>query len=67
MQNLMFKNSNSSNEGSAQETEVRLEKCKQDIRKSETARLQGAARIALLRETNVDVDTWIDSAKAQVI
>lgn len=51
----------------AHETEVRLEKCKQDIRKAETECLQGEARLSLLRDTNVDLDSWIESAKNQVI
>ena len=53
-------------EASAQETEVRLEKCKEDLRKMETCKLQCEARLDLLREANVDIDTWIESAKAQV-
>ena len=58
--------SDSSADASIQETEVRLEKCKQDIRKAETGCLQGEARLDLLRDTNVDLDSWIESAKNQV-
>ena len=58
--------SDSSADASIQETEVRLEKCKQDIRKAETECLQGEARLDLLRDTNVDLDSWIESAKNQV-
>ncbi|CAK8686391.1 unnamed protein product [Clavelina lepadiformis] len=54
-------------EASAQETEVRLEKCKEDLRKMETCKLQCEARLDLLREANVDIDTWIESAKAQLV
>jgi len=43
-----------------------MEKCQQEIRKAETNLLLGESRLSLLREANVDLETWIESAKTQV-
>uniref|UniRef100_F6UT38 Uncharacterized protein n=1 Tax=Ciona intestinalis TaxID=7719 RepID=F6UT38_CIOIN len=50
----------------AQETEVRLEKCREDLRRTETNHIGGEARLQLLRDVNVNVDTWLESARAQM-
>uniref|UniRef100_H2YMG2 Uncharacterized protein n=1 Tax=Ciona savignyi TaxID=51511 RepID=H2YMG2_CIOSA len=47
------------------ETEVRLEKCREDLRRTETNHLRGEARLQLLRDVHVNVDTWLESARAQ--
>nr|XP_009857655.1 F-BAR and double SH3 domains protein 2 isoform X2 [Ciona intestinalis] len=52
-------------ESVAQETEVRLEKCREDLRRTETNHIGGEARLQLLRDVNVNVDTWLESARAQ--
>uniref|UniRef100_H2YMG0 SH3 domain-containing protein n=1 Tax=Ciona savignyi TaxID=51511 RepID=H2YMG0_CIOSA len=52
-------------ESAVQETEVRLEKCREDLRRTETNHLRGEARLQLLRDVHVNVDTWLESARAQ--
>jgi len=63
---LLTQNPESVNEAAAQEANVRLEKCREDLRRVETHQLQQDARLQLLREAGVDVDNWIESARAQV-
>ena len=51
---------------STPESEIEMEKCRQEIRKVETSLLLAESRVTLLRDTNVDTETWIESAKTQV-
>ncbi|TSM28200.1 F-BAR and double SH3 domains protein 2 [Bagarius yarrelli] len=49
------------------DSELKLEEAKECIRKAETAKLKAEARLNLLRDVGVAVDTWIKSAMNQVM
>ncbi|XP_072318033.1 F-BAR and double SH3 domains protein 2-like isoform X4 [Eucyclogobius newberryi] len=47
--------------------ELKIEDTKESIRKSETVKLKAEARLDLLRQVGVAVDTWLKSAMNQVM
>nr|XP_020654846.1 F-BAR and double SH3 domains protein 1 isoform X2 [Pogona vitticeps] len=47
--------------------EKRIEEVKENIRKAEISKVKSEARIALLRQAGLDVDTWLASAMGQVL
>uniref|UniRef100_A0A8C2X4J7 F-BAR and double SH3 domains protein 2 n=1 Tax=Cyclopterus lumpus TaxID=8103 RepID=A0A8C2X4J7_CYCLU len=47
--------------------EMKIEDTKENIRKAETIRLKAEARLDLLRQVGVAVDTWLKSAMNQVM
>ncbi|XP_063061417.1 F-BAR and double SH3 domains protein 2-like isoform X2 [Engraulis encrasicolus] len=47
--------------------ELRIEDAKEAIRKAETVKLKAEARLDLLRQVGVSVDTWLKSAMNQVM
>ncbi|XP_034025293.1 F-BAR and double SH3 domains protein 2-like isoform X4 [Thalassophryne amazonica] len=47
--------------------ELRIEDTKENIRKAETIKLKAEARLDLLRQVGVSVDTWLKSAMNQVM
>ncbi|KAK2823190.1 hypothetical protein Q7C36_019790 [Tachysurus vachellii] len=49
------------------ELELKTEEAKECIRKAETAKVKAEARLDLLRDVGVAVDTWIKSAMNQVM
>ncbi|XP_052008397.1 F-BAR and double SH3 domains protein 2 isoform X2 [Xyrauchen texanus] len=54
-------------EQSRNELEFRIEEAKENIRKAETVKLKAEARLDLLRQVGVSVDTWLKSAMNQVM
>ncbi|XP_057203298.1 F-BAR and double SH3 domains protein 2 isoform X1 [Triplophysa rosa] len=54
-------------EQSRNELEFRIEEAKEKIRKAETVKLKAEARLDLLRQVGVSVDTWLKSAMNQVM
>ncbi|XP_041950022.1 F-BAR and double SH3 domains protein 2 isoform X2 [Alosa sapidissima] len=56
-----------SNEQSNNELELKMEEAKESIRKAETVKLKAEARLNMLREVGVVVDTWLKSAMNQVM
>ncbi|XP_059421346.1 F-BAR and double SH3 domains protein 2-like isoform X1 [Carassius carassius] len=54
-------------EQSRNELEFRIEEIKENIRKAETLKLKAEARLDLLRQVGVSVDTWLKSAMNQVM
>uniref|UniRef100_A0A9J8CQD9 FCH and double SH3 domains 2 n=1 Tax=Cyprinus carpio carpio TaxID=630221 RepID=A0A9J8CQD9_CYPCA len=54
-------------EQSRNELEFRIEEIKENIRKAETIKLKAEARLDLLRQVGVSVDTWLKSAMNQVM
>ncbi|XP_063058203.1 F-BAR and double SH3 domains protein 2 [Engraulis encrasicolus] len=57
----------SSSEQNANELELKIEEAKENIRTAETVKLKAEARLELLREVGVTVDTWLKSAMNQVM
>ncbi|XP_058884522.1 F-BAR and double SH3 domains protein 2 isoform X1 [Acipenser ruthenus] len=49
------------------ELEQKVEEAKENIRKAETVKLKAEARLDLLRQIGVSVDTWLKSAMNQVM
>ncbi|XP_030648402.1 F-BAR and double SH3 domains protein 2 [Chanos chanos] len=49
------------------ELELKVEEAKENIRKAETVKLKAEARLNLLRDVGVTVDTWMKSAMNQVM
>ncbi|KAI5624481.1 F-BAR and double SH3 domains protein 2-like, partial [Silurus asotus] len=49
------------------ELELKIEEAKENIRKAETVKLKAEARLNLLRDVGVAVDTWVKSAMNQVM
>ncbi|XP_076138128.1 F-BAR and double SH3 domains protein 2 isoform X2 [Alosa pseudoharengus] len=47
--------------------ELRIDEAKENIRKAETIKLKAEARLDLLRQVGVSVDTWLKSAMNQVM
>ncbi|KAH0618164.1 hypothetical protein JD844_017151 [Phrynosoma platyrhinos] len=47
--------------------EKRMEEVKENIRKAEISKVKSEARLMLLREAGLDVDTWLASAMGQVL
>ncbi|XP_058268282.1 F-BAR and double SH3 domains protein 2 [Hemibagrus wyckioides] len=54
-------------EQNSSELELKMEEAKESIRQAETAKLKAEARLNLLRDVGVAVDTWIKSAMNQVM
>uniref|UniRef100_A0A8B9KQ60 FCH and double SH3 domains 2 n=1 Tax=Astyanax mexicanus TaxID=7994 RepID=A0A8B9KQ60_ASTMX len=54
-------------EQSRNDLEFRIEEAKENIRKAETVKLKAEARLDLLRQVGVSVDTWLKSAMNQVM
>ncbi|MCI4388029.1 hypothetical protein PGIGA_G00080790 [Pangasianodon gigas] len=54
-------------EQNSSELELKMEEAKESIRKAETVKLKAEARLNLLRDVGVAVDTWIKSAMNQVM
>jgi len=52
--------------GSDENLEIRLRKCLEDLRKTETVITCAEARLDLLRKSEVDVERWLKSAENQV-
>ncbi|XP_049339282.1 F-BAR and double SH3 domains protein 2 isoform X2 [Astyanax mexicanus] len=52
-------------EQSRNDLEFRIEEAKENIRKAETVKLKAEARLDLLRQVGVSVDTWLKSAMNQ--
>ncbi|KAL2095373.1 hypothetical protein ACEWY4_010092 [Coilia grayii] len=57
----------SSSEQNGSELEVKMEEAKENIRIAETVKLKAEARLDMLREVGVTVDTWLKSAMNQVM
>ncbi|XP_016887716.1 F-BAR and double SH3 domains protein 2 isoform X2 [Cynoglossus semilaevis] len=49
------------------DVELKIEDTKENIRKAETVKLKAEARLDLLRQVGVSVDTWLKSAMNQVM
>ncbi|XP_062869802.1 F-BAR and double SH3 domains protein 2 [Trichomycterus rosablanca] len=49
------------------DSEIKVEEAKESIRKAETVKLKAEARLNLLRDVGVTVDTWLKSAMNQVM
>ncbi|XP_053106232.1 F-BAR and double SH3 domains protein 1 isoform X2 [Hemicordylus capensis] len=47
--------------------EKRMEEVRENIRKAEISKVKSEARLALLRQAGLDVDTWLASAMGQVL
>nr|XP_056718278.1 F-BAR and double SH3 domains protein 1 [Euleptes europaea] len=47
--------------------EKRMEEVKENIRKAEISKVKAEARLVLLRQAGLDVDTWLASAMGQVL
>ncbi|XP_042320061.1 F-BAR and double SH3 domains protein 1 isoform X2 [Sceloporus undulatus] len=47
--------------------EKRMEEIRENIRKAEISKVKSEARLMLLREAGLDVDTWLASAMGQVL
>ncbi|TRZ02151.1 hypothetical protein DNTS_014242 [Danionella cerebrum] len=56
-----------SSEQGRSELEFRIEEAKESMRKAETVKLKAEARLDLLRQVGVSVDTWLKSAMNQVM
>ncbi|KAG9263078.1 F-BAR and double SH3 domains protein 2 [Astyanax mexicanus] len=54
-------------EQNSSELELKMEEAKESIRKAETVKLKAEARLNLLRDVGVAVDTWMKSAMNQVM
>ncbi|XP_076002719.1 F-BAR and double SH3 domains protein 2 isoform X2 [Genypterus blacodes] len=54
-------------EQSRVDLELKIEDTKENIRKAETVKLKAEARLDLLRQVGVSVDTWVKSAMNQVM
>ncbi|KAJ8368035.1 hypothetical protein SKAU_G00080630 [Synaphobranchus kaupii] len=54
-------------EQSRNDLELKMEETKENIRKAETVKLKAEARLDLLRQVGVSVDTWLKSAMNQVM
>ncbi|XP_035241024.1 F-BAR and double SH3 domains protein 2-like isoform X1 [Anguilla anguilla] len=54
-------------EQSRNELELKIEEARENIRKAETVKLKAEARLDLLRQVGVSVDTWLKSAMNQVM
>ncbi|XP_066541076.1 F-BAR and double SH3 domains protein 2 isoform X2 [Hoplias malabaricus] len=54
-------------EQSRNDLEYKIEEAKENIRKAETVKLKAEARLDLLRQVGVSVDTWLKSAMNQVM
>uniref|UniRef100_A0A4W4HL80 FCH and double SH3 domains 2 n=1 Tax=Electrophorus electricus TaxID=8005 RepID=A0A4W4HL80_ELEEL len=54
-------------EQSRNDLEFKMEEAKENIRKAETVKLKAEARLDLLRQVGVSVDTWLKSAMNQVM
>ncbi|KAM4627991.1 F-BAR and double SH3 domains protein 2 [Polymixia lowei] len=54
-------------EQSRADLELKIEDTKENIRKAETVKLKAEARLDLLRQVGVAVDTWLKSAMNQVM
>ncbi|XP_066555430.1 F-BAR and double SH3 domains protein 2 isoform X1 [Amia ocellicauda] len=54
-------------EQSRNELEIKIEEARENIRKAETVKLKAEARLDLLRQIGVSVDTWLKSAMNQVM
>ncbi|XP_054841768.1 F-BAR and double SH3 domains protein 1 [Eublepharis macularius] len=54
-------------EAEASGMEKRMEEVKENIRKAEISKVKADARLALLRQAGLDVDTWLASAMGQVL
>ncbi|XP_017559640.1 F-BAR and double SH3 domains protein 2 isoform X1 [Pygocentrus nattereri] len=54
-------------EQSRNDLEFKIEEAKENIRKAETVKLKAEARLDLLRQVGVSVDTWLKSAMNQVM
>uniref|UniRef100_A0AAR2L3U3 FCH and double SH3 domains 2 n=1 Tax=Pygocentrus nattereri TaxID=42514 RepID=A0AAR2L3U3_PYGNA len=54
-------------EQNSNELELKMEEARESIRKAETVKLKAEARLNLLRDVGVAVDTWMKSAMNQVM
>ncbi|KAL6472278.1 hypothetical protein MHYP_G00184660 [Metynnis hypsauchen] len=54
-------------EQNSSELELKMEEARESIRKAETVKLKAEARLNLLRDVGVAVDTWMKSAMNQVM
>ncbi|KAI4892658.1 hypothetical protein NFI96_022795, partial [Prochilodus magdalenae] len=54
-------------EQNSSELELKIEDARESIRKAETVKLKAEARLSLLRDVGVAVDTWMKSAMNQVM
>ncbi|XP_060110074.1 F-BAR and double SH3 domains protein 1 isoform X2 [Heteronotia binoei] len=55
------------NEAEMSSVEKRMEDVKENIRKAEISKVKAEARLLLLRQAGLDVDTWLASAMGQVL
>ncbi|XP_031428583.1 F-BAR and double SH3 domains protein 2-like, partial [Clupea harengus] len=55
------------NEQNNNDLELKMEETKESIRKAETVKLKAEARLNMLRDVGVTVDTWLKSAMNQVM
>ncbi|KAM9499130.1 F-BAR and double SH3 domains protein 2-like [Salvelinus alpinus] len=54
-------------EQNCSELELKMEAARENLRRSETVKLKAEARLALLREAGITVETWLKSAMNQVM
>ncbi|XP_029527282.2 F-BAR and double SH3 domains protein 2-like isoform X2 [Oncorhynchus nerka] len=54
-------------EQNCSELELKMEAAKENLRRAETVKLKAEARLALLREAGITVETWLKSAMNQVM
>ncbi|XP_064636738.1 protein nervous wreck-like isoform X2 [Lineus longissimus] len=47
--------------------EVRIEECRENIRKSETAKMKAEARLDLLKEAGIDTEEWLNKANMDTL
>uniref|UniRef100_A0A8C8ING8 F-BAR and double SH3 domains protein 2 n=2 Tax=Oncorhynchus tshawytscha TaxID=74940 RepID=A0A8C8ING8_ONCTS len=54
-------------EQNCSELELKMEAARENLRRAETVKLKAEARLALLREAGITVETWLKSAMNQVM
>ncbi|XP_021473404.1 F-BAR and double SH3 domains protein 2 isoform X2 [Oncorhynchus mykiss] len=54
-------------EQTCSELELKMEAARENLRRAETVKLKAEARLALLREAGITVETWLKSAMNQVM
>uniref|UniRef100_A0A674E8F7 FCH and double SH3 domains 2 n=1 Tax=Salmo trutta TaxID=8032 RepID=A0A674E8F7_SALTR len=54
-------------EQNCSELELKMEAARENLRRAETVKLKAEARLALLREASITVETWLKSAMNQVM
>ncbi|KAL0994640.1 hypothetical protein UPYG_G00125230 [Umbra pygmaea] len=62
-----YRTQHSPSEQNRSDLDLKVEEARENLRRAETVKLKAEARLALLREAGVPVDTWMKSAMNQVM